>query len=67
MVDEPKGVLGIMEKCEHETQYIIVSGGRSYCEIMKAWTNCRKMGYCTLGKEEPEAQLEIDLGGFGKE
>lgn len=56
-----------MEKCEHETKYINVSGGRSYCEIMKAWTNCRQLGHCTIGKAEPEAQLELDLGSFDKE
>ena len=33
-------------KCEHEQKLADVGGGKSFCELMDAWTNCREVQHC---------------------
>lgn len=32
--------------CPHESRVVDIGGGKSYCDRMQAWTNCRCVGHC---------------------
>jgi len=33
--------------CPHELSVVDIGGGKTECELMKCWTNCREVGHCT--------------------
>lgn len=45
-----QGQLSLFEnkpgECEHESRVVDIGGGKSYCELMQCWTNCREVGHC---------------------
>lgn len=32
--------------CPHETKTVDIGGGKSFCALMDAWTNCREVKHC---------------------
>ena len=32
--------------CPHELKTVDIGGGKSFCALMDAWTNCREVGHC---------------------
>ena len=32
--------------CPHELKTVDVGGGKSMCELMNSWTNCREVSHC---------------------
>jgi len=32
--------------CPHEQNTVDIGGGKSLCELLGAWTNCRCVGHC---------------------
>lgn len=43
LFDKPQHVPG---NCEHEARTVDVGGGKSYCDLMQLWTNCREVAHC---------------------
>lgn len=43
LFDKPRNRPG---NCPHETKTVDVGGGKSYCDLMQVWTNCREVGHC---------------------
>lgn len=38
--------LRVPGNCPHEQSTVDIGGGKSLCELLGAWTNCREMGHC---------------------
>lgn len=33
-------------RCDHEQKTVDIGGGKSLCELMGCWTNCREVEHC---------------------
>lgn len=33
--------------CVHEKSLVDIGGGKSFCDLIGKWTNCREVGHCT--------------------
>lgn len=47
--------LGLFEKnepfnCSFESSVADIGGGKSFCELMGCWTNCREVNHCIAEK-----------------
>lgn len=47
LFDAAKNVPG---NCPHEARTVDIGGGKSYCDLMRLWTNCRCVGHCVYEK-----------------